>query len=218
MFIKMPLILALSGYHNVGKTTLACYLIENLMPRGFKVGVIKSTKEEKELTDREGTDTFRYKVAGASQVMLFQKERATLYLSSLPSDRGRLLTFLRNLFFDHDLLLLEGFKTWDEIPKIWVKGSKEEEIPKEVLNIVFSATIEEKEDILHFVETYLQKEREHFEVFLSVNGKEIYLKPHLQKLCRHLLLGLLATLKDIPERIFSIQLKIKEKLGKELDK
>ena len=47
----MPPFLAISGYHNAGKTILALSLHEILRKKGYKIAVIKSSKEKDVLTD-----------------------------------------------------------------------------------------------------------------------------------------------------------------------
>ena len=47
----MPPFLAISGYHNAGKIILALSLYEILRKKGYKIAVIKSSKEKDVLTD-----------------------------------------------------------------------------------------------------------------------------------------------------------------------
>jgi len=60
------LFLAISGYHNAGKTILALSLYEILRKKGYKIAVIKSSKEKDVLTDIPKKDTWLYREAGIS--------------------------------------------------------------------------------------------------------------------------------------------------------
>jgi len=53
----MPPFLAISGYHNAGKTILTLSLYEILRKKGYKIAVIKSSKEKDVLTDIPKKDT-----------------------------------------------------------------------------------------------------------------------------------------------------------------
>jgi len=60
----MPPFLAISGYHNAGKTILTLSLYEILRKKGYKIAVIKSSKEKDVLTDIPKKDTWLYREAG----------------------------------------------------------------------------------------------------------------------------------------------------------
>jgi len=207
----MPKFLALSGFHNSGKTTVGTYLVLRLLEKGYKVGVVKATKEHSELTDKPGSDTFRYKKAGAKQVALFQGDRMTLFVEHLPTERLKVLSLFERLFWDLDLVIFEGFKEWSEIPKIWIKKD-EEGLPEGIENLLFVAKAEEKERIFHFVEDYLKEQTSLDKVKIFVNDVEVSLKPHLKLLCQNILFGILASLKGVPkiEEIRNVEVLIKK--------
>ncbi|MEZ0343787.1 MAG: molybdopterin-guanine dinucleotide biosynthesis protein MobB [Caldimicrobium sp.] len=207
----MPLIIAICGYHNSGKTTFGTYLVKRLKNLGYKIAVVKSTKEEGELTDQPGSDTFRYRESGGDPVCLYQKNLLTLYIKELPDDKGSFLQFLERLFWKKDLILFEGFKGFPEIPKIWVlrDDEKEEEIKSKYSGIELFIRQGEEEKGLNFVLQRLINKEE--EVFLYINGKRIFLKPFIQKILKEMLLGFVKGLKDIPESIFHLEVKIKRK-------
>ena len=68
--LKRPAVLAVSGAHNSGKTTLLEKLIPLLRARGLKVGVIKHDGHDF-TPDVPGTDSFRLREAGAEGVAVF---------------------------------------------------------------------------------------------------------------------------------------------------
>ena len=206
----MPKFLALSGYHNSGKTTVGTYIVAKLSEKGYKVGVIKSTKETTEETDKPGSDTFKYRKAGARQVVLFQRDRMTLFIEEMPKEKDKVLTLFERLFFDYDLVILEGFKEWSDVPKIWLKRNDEEGLPEGIENIQMVAEAKDKERILSFVEDYLGAQS-NGDIKIFVNDEDIPLKPHLKLLCQNIMLGILASLKGVPkiEEVKTIEVLIK---------
>jgi molybdopterin-guanine dinucleotide biosynthesis protein B len=206
----MPKFLALSGYHNSGKTTVGTYIVAKLSEKGYKVGVIKSTKETTEETDKPGSDTFKYRKAGARQVVLFQRDRMTLFIEDMPKDKDKVFSFFERLFFDYDLVILEGFKEWRDVPKIWLKRNDEEGLPEGVENIQMVAEAKDKERILSFVEDYLGAQN-NGDIKIFVNDEDIPLKPHLKLLCQNIMLGILASLRGVPkiEEVKTIEVFIK---------
>jgi len=206
----MPKFLALSGYHNSGKTTVGTYIVAKLSEKGYKVGVIKSTKETTEETDKPGSDTFKYRKAGARQVVLFQRDRMTLFIEDMPKEKDKVFTLFERLFFDYDLVILEGFKEWRDVPKIWLKRNDEEGLPEGIENIQMVAEAKDKERILSFVEDYLGVQN-NGDIKIFVNDEDIPLKPHLKLLCQNILLGILASLKGVPkiEEVKTIEVLIK---------
>ena len=73
--LKRPAVLAVSGAHNSGKTTLLEKLIPLLRARGLKVGVIKHDGHDF-TPDVPGTDSFRLREAGAEGVAVFSGSRS----------------------------------------------------------------------------------------------------------------------------------------------
>ena len=103
--LKRPAVLAVSGLHNSGKTTLLEKLLPALRSRGLKVGIIKHDGHDF-TPDVPGTDSYRLREAGAEGVAVYSGQRY-------------LLTEMFRLFERHgyDLVLLEGFKDsgWPKI-------------------------------------------------------------------------------------------------------
>jgi molybdopterin-guanine dinucleotide biosynthesis protein B len=104
------------GYHNSGKTTFATKVVEVLKSRGLKIAVLKSTKHEKVIEDKEGKDSYRYKQAGANAVGIVCPRELVLFEDVDEIDLNYLAF---RLFYDYDLVVCEGFKR-QEVPKIEV--------------------------------------------------------------------------------------------------
>ena len=111
-------IITFIGWHNSGKTTLVTRVVTHLKQRGYRVAVIKSTKEEGISFDAPGTDTARHRKAGADTVLLVAPDQMTM----ITGNNGKSLVDLAGRFCaDVDLVIGEGFKRAAGVPKIEVR-------------------------------------------------------------------------------------------------
>jgi molybdopterin-guanine dinucleotide biosynthesis protein B len=111
----LPPIITFIGWHNCGKTTLASQVVRHLKERGYKVAVVKSTKEEGLYVEKEGSDTCTYRQAGADAVLLATPDQ--VIFQSREKDLSELT---RRFLSDFDLVIGEGFKDNPHIPQIEV--------------------------------------------------------------------------------------------------
>ena len=95
--------ICIAGWSDSGKTTLIERLIPLLTVRGLRVGVVKHTHHALEM-DKPGSDTDRYRSAGASAVALAAPD-GTGVLDARPARLTEALAALHNV----DLILVEGF-------------------------------------------------------------------------------------------------------------
>jgi len=102
--------LAITGWSDSGKTTLIVELIEHFVARGERVAAIKHTHHE--VNDRDEGDTARFRAAGASPVILAGDGVASGGITF--GDPRELLAHAG----DADVLLIEGFKSYDGWPRI----------------------------------------------------------------------------------------------------
>ncbi|HHX66236.1 MAG TPA: molybdopterin-guanine dinucleotide biosynthesis protein B [Chloroflexi bacterium] len=109
-------IIAVVGWHNVGKTTFIERLVQSLKQRGLRVATVKHSGGHFDM-DREGTDTWRYAQAGSDVVMIAGRKR-TAYLEHHEKELT-LDDLLARLPTGIDLVVAEGFKR-EPIPKIEV--------------------------------------------------------------------------------------------------
>lgn len=125
---KMPVIFAISGYKNSGKTTLMVKLVKALTAAGYKVATIKHDGHDF-TPDVPGTDSYRHGEAGAYGRAVFSEKR-WMVTKAQPADVSQKITEqdLITMFPEADCILLEGFKhsSW---PKYFCKYP--EEIPQE---------------------------------------------------------------------------------------
>ena len=114
------------GYSNSGKTTLIERLIPLLSRRGLRVSAIKNAHHGFDM-DRPGKDSYRYREAGAGQVLIATALRWAL-LTETPQ-RPASLDELLALLAPCDLVIIEGFKSEGQVPRIEVRRGGQSEPP-----------------------------------------------------------------------------------------
>jgi molybdopterin-guanine dinucleotide biosynthesis protein B len=113
------------GYSNSGKTTLIEKLVPLFIGRGLRVAAIKHAHHGFDM-DRPGKDSFRYRVAGAQQVLIATAERwALLTETPRPAALADLLAELAPC----DLVIVEGFRGEGTFPRIEVRRTSNIEPP-----------------------------------------------------------------------------------------
>lgn len=114
------------GYSNTGKTTLIEKLIPLFGARGLRVAAIKNAHHGFDM-DRPGKDSYRYREAGAAQVLIATGLRWAL-LTETPQRAATLEELLAELA-PCDLVIIEGFKSEGQIPRIEVRRRTNTEPP-----------------------------------------------------------------------------------------
>lgn len=107
-----PIVFAVSGIKNSGKTTLIEKLVTALTHKGYQVGVIKHDGHEF-VADHEGTDSFRHKKAGAKNVIVYSKTKFMMIEEAEEPSLETLLALQKHM----DIVILEGMK-YSKFPKI----------------------------------------------------------------------------------------------------
>ena len=103
------------GWKNSGKTTLIERLIADIVSRGFSVSTIKHAHHTFDV-DQSGKDSYRHRVAGASEVLLTSSKRFAL-MHEIRDFKEPLLAALLIKLAPVDVVLVEGYKS-DNHPKI----------------------------------------------------------------------------------------------------
>ena len=103
------------GYHNTGKTTLICKLIERLRERGYSVSTIKNIPKDGFSMDIEGKDTWRHGESGAGVVVASTSDE-TSFIMKTGMSLDEILRITDSLT-SPDVILVEGHKS-ESIPKI----------------------------------------------------------------------------------------------------
>lgn len=164
-----PIVFAVSGIKNSGKTTLIEKLVKALTSRGYQVGVIKHDGHEF-VADHEGTDSFRHKKAGAKNVIVYSRTKLMMIEEKEDPSIEALLDLQKHM----DIIILEGMK-YSEFPKIEiVRGAVSRESvcnPETLIALVTDTSLSlpnikriELDDfngILECVMTYIDTEIKH---------------------------------------------------------
>jgi molybdopterin-guanine dinucleotide biosynthesis protein B len=101
-------VFGITGWKNSGKTTLTERLVAELSGRGWKVSTVKHAHHDFDI-DKEGTDSFRHRQAGASEVAIVSGRRWALMHELRGEDEPTLQAVLARLA-PCDLVLVEGYK------------------------------------------------------------------------------------------------------------
>ena len=110
-------VFGVTGWKNSGKTTLVAGLVEYLTHQGLRVSTVKHVHCDFDI-DRDGTDSYRHRRAGARQVMLAGSRRWAL-MKELDGEAEAELEELLAHLDDVDLVIVEGFKMGKQ-PKLQV--------------------------------------------------------------------------------------------------
>ncbi len=127
-----PAIITFIGWHNSGKTTLAKNVVAELIRRGRRVAVVKSTKEGVASFDKPQSDTDLYRQAGAT-VLLAGED--FLFLQGL-EQKPSLASLAARFFADMELVIGEGFKGEEGVAKIEVFSGEKPQLAAEVDGVV----------------------------------------------------------------------------------
>lgn len=124
--VIQPVIFAVSGYKNTGKTTLITGIIPILTEKGYQVAVIKHDGHEFE-SDVPGTDSYQHQKAGAYGTAVFSKSQF-LVTKRVPEITAEMLL---PFFPEADIILIEGLKD-SSYPKYICTSPQENATPDEV--------------------------------------------------------------------------------------
>ena len=101
-------VFGVTGWKNSGKTTLTERLVAELTQRGWTVSTVKHAHHAFDI-DQAGTDSFRHRAAGASEVAIVSGARWAL-MHELRNDVEPDLDSILGRMSPCDLVLIEGYK------------------------------------------------------------------------------------------------------------
>jgi molybdopterin-guanine dinucleotide biosynthesis protein B len=101
-------IFGITGWKNSGKTTLTERLVRELTGRGWKVSTVKHAHHAFDI-DKEGTDSYRHRQAGAGEVAIVSGNRWAL-MHELRNETEPALDEILERLAPCDLVLIEGYK------------------------------------------------------------------------------------------------------------
>ncbi len=103
--MKLQRVFGVTGWKNSGKTMLVERLIAEFVRRGWRVSTIKHAHHDVDI-DRPGRDSYRHRVAGASEVALVGGRRYAIMREQAEPMLADVLARLSPV----DLVLIEGYK------------------------------------------------------------------------------------------------------------
>ncbi len=182
----MPPVISFIGWHNSGKTTLASQVVAHLKAKGYKVAVIKSTKERGLTAEAPQTDTAVYRRVGADRVALSAPDQ--LLIRSNPPGLD-LLSLARCYFSEMDLVIAEGFKFAAQVDKIEVRRDPDSPLLRDqVAGVVAVVTdlpltggmvfrLNQSRELADFIETHLLANRNPpaTRITLTIDGQSVLL-------------------------------------------
>ena len=101
-------VFGVTGWKNSGKTTLVEALVGELTARGWQVATVKHAHHDFDI-DKEGTDSFRHRKAGAKEVAIVSGRRWAL-MHELGGEEEPTLEEVLSRLSPADLVLVEGYK------------------------------------------------------------------------------------------------------------
>ena len=129
----MSKIIGITGWKDVGKTHYASLIIKLLVKRGYKVGSVKHAHNDFDI-DKPGTDSFKHREAGSSQVIISSSKRWAKIIEN-NNKKEKSLDELIEEFKDIDIVVVEGFKN-ENHPKIEILGNGFININREINNVI----------------------------------------------------------------------------------
>lgn len=215
----MTPIVTFIGWHDSGKTTLASQVVRHLKTKGYRVAVIKSSKESGIDFDSPGTDTAKHRMAGADSVMFVAPDRMVLQAGN---ENLPLVALSYRYFPDVDIVIGEGFKDARRVPKIEVLRDREKMLRNRVSGVIAVATdladvsgdnvfsLDDSPGIALFIEKrfLLQQCNKQDRAVLFVNGQRIPLKNFVQEVLASTVGGFVGSLK-CADQIEEIELRIR---------
>ena len=132
------------GWKNSGKTTLVSKLVKYFSSLNLKVGVIKHAHHSFDI-DHPNTDSYKIRKSGAFKTTIVSNKRLAI-IEERADDNEIDLNSIIDMNKDCQILILEGFKKNNDIPKIevFLKKNKKEYLYKNVEKVKLLVTDDDK--------------------------------------------------------------------------
>ena len=132
------------GWKNSGKTTLISKLVDYFSSLNLKVGVIKHAHHSFDI-DHPNTDSYKIRKSGAYKTTIVSNKRLA-FIEERADDNEIDLKSIIDMNKDCQILILEGFKKNNDIPKIevFLKKNKKEHLYKNVEKVKLLVTDDDK--------------------------------------------------------------------------
>jgi molybdopterin-guanine dinucleotide biosynthesis protein B len=212
-------IISIVGESGAGKTHLMVKLVAELKSRGYRVATVKHSAHKIDL-DIEGKDSWHHAQAGSDAVVISSPHKLAL-IRQVDHDSS-LAEIARLIGPDFDIILAEGFKKGRETKiEVHRKGAGGDLISDRdrLLAVVTDERLEQNtpqyspDDTAGLVDliekTYFSK-NEVASISLFVNGQPVPLNDFVRNLFSNVLLGMVTSLKRIPQ-VTGIDISIRKK-------
>lgn len=219
-------VVSIVGRKNSGKTTLIEGIVPELKRRGYRIGIIKhqSHRVDIEDIDSEGKDTYRHQLCGAEVVVLAGQDKL-MFVKTLKDPLA--IDEIRKIYLNGlDMVITEGYRAEDK-PKIEVFR---EEVGKEegllctqekdnliavVSNCKFNValpcfSLNDYSKIADFLEKEFISNKQPSKINLLIDQKEIRLNKFASEFLKRTILGMISSLRNVPENPAEVEIKIKE--------
>lgn len=210
-----PPIIAIVGYSDAGKTTVATALIRIFASHGYRIAAVKHCHHGHQL-DLPTKDSAKLFSAGAARMVLGSPGQVTSIHrveGDLPLEQ-----IVASLDGSYDLVVAEGFKN-SSAPKVLVLASEPRlPWPPGVLAVMATDPIEASVPVYTFAEVERLAEQIRREVLgsptlvpevsLMVDGESVPLSSFPSSALREVVLGFLKALKDVPESPQTVRIMI----------
>ena len=132
------------GWKNSGKTTLISKLVDYFSSLNLKVGVIKHAHHSFDI-DHPNTDSYKIRKSGAFKTTIVSNKRLAVIEERAEGNEIDLKSII-DMNKDCQILILEGFKKNNDIPKIevFLKKNKKEYLYKNVEKVKLLVTDDDK--------------------------------------------------------------------------
>ena len=132
------------GWKNSGKTTLVSKLVNYFSSLNLKVGVIKHAHHSFDI-DHPNTDSYKIRKSGAFKTTIVSNKRLAV-IEERADDNEIDLKSIIDMNKNCQILILEGFKKNNDIPKIevFLKKNKKEYLYKNVEKVNLLVTDDDK--------------------------------------------------------------------------
>ena len=141
----MSKIIGITGAKDVGKTYYASLIIKLLVEKGYNVGSIKHAHHDFDI-DKPGTDSFKHREAGSSQVIISSAKRWAK-INENNNENEKSLNELIQELHNVDIVVVEGFKK-DNHPKIEILSKDLKNRNKETNNVIAIVSSDLKDNII----------------------------------------------------------------------
>jgi len=199
-------VVSIVGKSGAGKTTLIERLIAEFKKRGYRIAVVKHSRQKIDM-DEQGKDSWKFAQAGSDAVVVSSPDKL-VFTKNVDGDPS-IEEILRIIGNDFDLALIEGFRK-GKAPKIEVHRKelgddllcRFEELSAVVTDGSFDTNVPQLSNDTQAIADFIEKNflfHEEEDALLFVNGKSVVINPFVKEIIARTALAVISTLKGVGE-------------------